>query len=458
VTRRDQTRPGRIELWSVLCLAVIVLGVLGPWTRQHGLHVNGARDAILVILAVSAAFALVIYRLTANPLAAAFVLVTGVTTFVLATVDAHDPLGPLGGPGRNVHSGWGLWAALVGSVGLIAASVVLIRNSERRRKTAIAEAAGYRAQILNPALAGPTRQGLVRAQQTRMALRAAEKARRTARAAAARERDFRREFARVAGRVSPYVAVEIGGLTYVLPARQKFGLGRFADLDWKEHRHLERALTFLRTAGVAYRNTTFVDVGANVGTTIVPAVAQLGFARGVAIEPEPENLRLLRVNLAANGLDDTVRVVEAAASNREGRAELVLRPQSGGKHHLRQDKPAHSGAIDVAGITIDSLVRDALLDPGDVGLLWLDIQGHELEALEGARMLLERRVPVVMEFDTRELDPPRLHALRDVLADYTGVVDLSLPGREQTPVPLDELERVAERHAGTFTDLLVVRI
>jgi FkbM family methyltransferase len=185
-------------------------------------------------------------------------------------------------------------------------------------------------------------------------------------------------------------------------------------------------------------------------------VARHGFEAGVAIEPEPENLRLLRANLAANGIGDRVRVVEAAASSFVGDADLVLAPQSGGKHHVREAKP-DSRSIPVRRTTIDSLVDGSTLEPGDVGLLWLDIQGHEAEALAGARTLLDRHVPIVMEFDTRELDAPRLQALRTALDGYTGVYDLTRPEREQELVPLAELDRLVERHAGTFTDLLVVR-
>jgi hypothetical protein len=83
-----------------------------------------------------------------------------------------------------------------------------------------------------------------------------------------------------------------------------------------------------------------------------------------------------------------------------------------------------------------------------------------LEVLQGARRLLERSVPIVMEFVPRRLSQHgRLAALADVLADhYTSVVDLrQAPGRQPHVRPLAELDLLAKHYARGFTDLLVFR-
>jgi FkbM family methyltransferase len=297
-----------------------------------------------------------------------------------------------------------------------------------------------------------------RARRVRMAQRAAEVAKRTTAEAAALERAFRKEFAELAGRLTPYVAVEEGGLLYFLPTRQKFGIGRFARSDWKEHRHLERALKVLGDLGVELPGDAFVDIGANIGTTTVPAVAKFGFTTAYAFEPEPENIRLLRVNLAANGLLEAVRVFELAVSNRTGTGELALRPTSGGKHHLIGRWRLGAETLHIPLATLDELVADGRLEAETVGLLWLDIQGHELEALEGARTLLRRAIPIVMELDERQLRPAQIETLRALLGEhYTGVIDLSRVRDEPNARPLSALEEIARRHEGTYTDVLVFR-
>jgi FkbM family methyltransferase len=298
----------------------------------------------------------------------------------------------------------------------------------------------------------------LRARRARTAQRAAELAKRTTVEAASGERAFRKEFAELAGRLTPYIAVEEGGLLYFLPTRQKFGVGRFAKSGWKEHRHLERALAILEDLGVELPGTAFVDIGANIGTTTVPAVAKFGFTAGYAFEPEPENFRLLQINLAANGLHNAVQLFNLAVSNRTGTGELALRPTSGGKHHLIGGWHLGQATLHVPLTTLDTLVADGRLEAETVGLLWLDIQGHELEALEGGRTLLRRSIPIVMELDQRQLRPAQIETLRDLLGEhYTGVIDLSRVRDEPHARPLSALEQIAQHHEGTYTDVLVFR-
>lgn len=291
-----------------------------------------------------------------------------------------------------------------------------------------------------------------------MAQSAAEFAKRTTVEANERERSFRKEFARLAGRLTPYIAMEEDGLLYFLPTRQKFGIGRFARSNWKEHRHLERALATLRDQDVELPGSAFVDVGANIGTTIVPAVGKFGFSAGYAFEPEPECFRLLRTNLAANGLHDAVQLFNLAVSNRSGTGELALRPASGGKHHLIRRGNVEEETLNVPLTTLDELVGDGSLDAEGVGLLWLDIQGHELQALEGAQTLLRRSTPIVMELDTRQVGLAQIEALRDLLDEhYTSLLDLSTVADEPDVQPLSGLEEIARRHEDTHTDVLVFR-
>ena len=248
---------------------------------------------------------------------------------------------------------------------------------------------------------------------------------------------------------------------FFLPTRQKAGVDRFAKVEWKEKRHLERALGVLDRVGVKLRSTTFVDVGAHIGTTTITAVTRFGFESALAFEPELENFRLLRANLGVNGLEQNIRAFNVALSNEVGAGELVLRPTLGSKHRLLKDREAGRKTVSVSLTTLDALVDEGRLDPARVGLLWLDVEGHELEVLQGAGTLLERSVPIVMEFVPRMLRRnKRLAALHALLAvRYTHVVDLRLrPDHRLEPRSLDALDELAGRYAHGFTDLLVLHL
>jgi len=61
-----------------------------------------------------------------------------------------------------------------------------------------------------------------------------------------------------------------------------------------------------------------IDVGANIGTITIPALKRGLLKTATAIEPHPHNLRLLRANIALNGLEDRVTVLAQAVGDRSG--------------------------------------------------------------------------------------------------------------------------------------------
>jgi FkbM family methyltransferase len=81
---------------------------------------------------------------------------------------------------------------------------------------------------------------------------------------------------------------------------------------------VHRALDYLERSGVDVRRGTFLDVGANIGTTTFAALEEQ-FALVVACEPLPNNVRILRANLGLpsneNTLQEPFRVVAAVPAN-----------------------------------------------------------------------------------------------------------------------------------------------
>ncbi|HSP71005.1 MAG TPA: FkbM family methyltransferase [Gaiellaceae bacterium] len=262
--------------------------------------------------------------------------------------------------------------------------------------------------------------------------------------------------------MTPFVAVESDGAVFLLPTHEKGGRDRFAKprARWKERRHLDRALEALDRLEIPAERTTFVDVGAHIGTTAIGAARWFGFRSVVAIEPGPENLRLLRANVAVNDLGESVAVVDAAVADRIGVEELVVRRGFGTKHRLAGPRDAGKETVTVPVTSLDGLSASGAIDPACVGMLWLDVEGHELEVLRGAGTVLEGAPPIVMEFSHRALRKGRMESLESLLAErYTHVLDLRDPLEEPpVPRPLTALPEIAKRHKHGFTDVLVFEL
>jgi len=187
---------------------------------------------------------------------------------------------------------------------------------------------------------------------------------------------------------------------YVVDARDSvLGRATFANHGF-EVAFMDQALKILDAqSGLGIRGRLMVDVGANVGVTAVPAMKRFGAAGVIAIEPDPENVRLLKANLALNSLGDAVQVHACAVSAESGQLVLERSPNNSGDHRIRMTTEEgrfgeeHWETTPVPVSTLDQIVADV-----DVALIWLDVQGHEGHVLAGARELLARGVPVVSEF------------------------------------------------------------
>ncbi|MBI4114839.1 MAG: FkbM family methyltransferase [Candidatus Niyogibacteria bacterium] len=120
---------------------------------------------------------------------------------------------------------------------------------------------------------------------------------------------------------------------------------------------------------------TFLDAGAHQGYYSLIA-AKLG-AKTYAIEPEPYNCEILRRNAQANNVG--VEILPIALSNKEGEMKLYKGKKSG--HFSLTYNRGHGGImvkvkrLDAVGIKPDAVK--------------IDVEGHEVEVLEGAAEALE---------------------------------------------------------------------
>ena len=128
----------------------------------------------------------------------------------------------------------------------------------------------------------------------------------------------------------------------------------------------------------------FVDGGANVGSWTVLASLHSG-ADVLAIEPAPDTLKVLRANIALNGIEEKVTVAPFALSDHSGEASMA------GTGLTRSVKALADRRNQEPLIQLRTLSE--LLDLREPALVKLDLEGHELQALRGAgAWLTERKV------------------------------------------------------------------
>lgn len=140
-----------------------------------------------------------------------------------------------------------------------------------------------------------------------------------------------------------------------------------------------------------------LDIGANFGC-ISQALEYSGF-KVVAFEPQPEIYKMTRMNVRG-----TVHNCALGSSEGVGTMPKFL---YGSKENYGSASIGHRtslGTINIPIRTLDSFYLD------DVGLIKIDVEGYELEVLQGAVDTIARCKPIMYIEDDRPENSKALHA------------------------------------------------
>lgn len=144
-----------------------------------------------------------------------------------------------------------------------------------------------------------------------------------------------------------------------------------------------------------------VDAGANIGSFTIKAANIVGNeGRVIAIEPEKENLKILKKNVDANNLTN-VSIVPKGLWSKKGTMSFYLNDYPGlhslfnstpGKPSKKPYEQSPKTKCPITEIKIDTL--DNIIDELEIertDFIKMDIEGAEIEALQGANKTLARK-------------------------------------------------------------------
>lgn len=183
----------------------------------------------------------------------------------------------------------------------------------------------------------------------------------------------------------------------------------------------------------ASRSEVLWDIGAHVGTFTIRSLLDPRVACVHAFEPDPESNASLKQNVTLNAHRGKPCVIhQLALTDGKGHRELFCGPPANRGLASLTTHPTRR-AVRVTCESIDRLIFGQMVEPPT--LMKIDVEGAEMQALNGALRLLKETPPRAIAFEAaadltgRLVDDGVAHILGE--ADYTirhirrpnGVVD-----------------------------------
>jgi FkbM family methyltransferase len=166
---------------------------------------------------------------------------------------------------------------------------------------------------------------------------------------------------------------------------------------------------------------TVLDIGANLGTFCVPLARKIPKLKFHAFEPQRIVNYQLCANIIINSLDN-VYTYELALSNKDDQLNLVM-PDYAKETNIGAfsiDTEVRSNEYECATVSVTNKIDLVPLDFfafSDVKLIKIDVEGHELEVLQGGLETIKANnyPPIIFEAWTWK---PWYQEKRKALLDY----------------------------------------
>lgn len=181
-----------------------------------------------------------------------------------------------------------------------------------------------------------------------------------------------------------------------------------------------------------------VDIGANIGYYALLEAKLIGDKGKVyAIEPVPENIDLLKKNIALNKLSN-IEVHQLAIGDKNGSAPMYtsVRRNLGTLREVSQSRKDTlvKGTVNVEVVTLDHFINNK----PNPRIIRMDVEGYEYQVIKGMSGLLRMRLPltIFIEFHFPTLKKEEsveilgtLHDSGFEIVDVTS--ELAIRGRSQ---------------------------
>ncbi len=137
-----------------------------------------------------------------------------------------------------------------------------------------------------------------------------------------------------------------------------------------------------------------IDGGGFIGDSAL-IFNELDCHKIIVFEPDPRNLDLLEKSLDQNRIDREKVIVERTGLGSRDKIDRLIQNKSGSSFYDEEEWSRSFSSVEVPVVKLDTYISESSVSSPQIGLIKMDIQGLELEAVEGALKAIERDRPLL---------------------------------------------------------------
>jgi len=160
--------------------------------------------------------------------------------------------------------------------------------------------------------------------------------------------------------------------------------------------------------------SVFIDSGACIGDySILFSKYKL---RCIAFEPMPANFQAMVKNFELNGLTKEIQVFPYGLGDFNGEAKFFFNPVNTGASSIDRENRQDTQAVEIR--TLDSLMDELAILPGEHILIKLDAESMEPDVIRGAREFISRYDHLTLVMEDKFTGSSQLRYYLDQLAVF----------------------------------------
>jgi len=169
-----------------------------------------------------------------------------------------------------------------------------------------------------------------------------------------------------------------------------------------------------------HKYSVFIDAGSCIGDYSILVVKQN--VRSIAFEPVATNYGALIRNLELNKMTDRIKAYQVGLGNECKMVKFEVNPVNTGASHLDRKNSPNSSLVELR--TFDSLLPELNLWIEDRILFKLDVEGMEIEALQGAANFIRQYPNITFVVEEIYSGRAKIKSILDELGSFEyGIVD-----------------------------------